>query len=129
MRKRIAHALESDPLQSTNNLSSSRIEDKTVDGFMITEKYVDVEGFYEVNHDGARLEHTVTERMYITKHNGRYHVRIEQARASDELHVFKKTWVPQLPAPDKFEPIEVTPRRLNTTLALFVEGTRKGYIK
>lgn len=127
MKERTSQSLESPPLISTNRLQSTRTP---VGGFIITEEYVDVEGFYEMNHSGARLDHMVKEQMYLTREDEMYFVRMEQAKVYDQLHALGESWIPlRTPQHNNFVAIEVTPRRLNTTLALFVEGICRGYIE
>lgn len=125
MKEKTSQSLESLPLIPTNRLQSTR---NPAGGFIITEEYTDVEGFYEMNDGGARQDHVVNVQMHLTQIDGMYFVRMEQTRADYQLHALGQIWVPSKPSQPNFAPIEVTPRRLNTTLALFVEGICRGYI-
>lgn len=123
-------------VRDTNTISL----EKTETGIAVRERYTDVVHLYRINGGHVRLDHVVEEIAYLERApDGSFTVRMEQGTVSKVLHAFGEEFIPKEEAlrkrgmgedlPQEFTPIGVTPRRLNTTLALVIEGYHLGAIK
>ena len=102
---------------------------KNKDGFQITETYmIKIEEEFDSR---IRRDSIVMERLFLIKNNdGFIQVEAEKGETSYHLHVLGELWDPREKKVSMgYGEVETTPRRINTALALLIEGVAPGYIE
>lgn len=103
------------------------IERTTSGGFILTERYMN-ELHRIDNGDGYSYAYT-EEQSQLDKQDGQFNISITGRREQLHLQALDREWIPeQQQSVSEFAPLEVTESRINTTLALLVEGLSPGYI-
>lgn len=113
-----------------NTITIEKIADK--DGFTLTERYVNMDEPLRINNGRGYLDTHTEEQSQLVKMGQQFKIDFMGRRQEQfRLHALDRVWIPEdgrQQTLSQFEPIEVTGRRINTTLALLVEGLYPGCI-
>jgi|GEM_PF-3867841 len=102
-------------------VNNSILIEKNSNGFNITEAYVSEEESFGSNGEEIRLDSLVEEKTQLTVAEGKITITMEEKKSKPHLHALGKIWQSEDFNEEQFKPLLVTPKHINSTLALLAQ--------